>query len=328
MNPLILLADEPTTSLDAAVQAQIMELLAGIKAKTDTSVLFVTHDLSLVKNYADRVLIMRDGRIVESGDTAHIFSAPAGDYTKKLILFSGYGDGSAHTHGNIHFHEGVPHSHGTPGGNDAPLLSMKRVSKYYEMGRRKTLRVLDDINIDIYEGEIVGLCGRSGIGKSTLARCLIGLEGVSAGEIHYGMSLKAKNAMQMIFQDSKSAMNPRMTVAEIIGEPLRLERGKRPPEEEIARLMEDVELDESLLHRYPHEISGGQRQRVAIARAISTKPAFLIADEPMSSLDVTIRAQIVHLLKKIKEDRALTMLLISHDLPMLLHISDRIYDLP
>ena len=176
------------------------------------------------------------------------------------------------------------------------------------------------MSLDIFPGEIVGLCGRSGIGKSTLARCLAGLEPPSEG----GRNIRTGLNIQMIFQDSVSALNPRMTVRQLISEPLYLRDGKKPALSAIEALMRETELDIALIGRRPRELSGGQRQRVAIARAIATRPDLIIADEPVSSLDVTTCSKIIHLLKRLRDEHDLTILLISHDLHLLAHISDRI----
>jgi peptide/nickel transport system ATP-binding protein len=408
MRPQIIFADEPTTALDAPLRLRIMKLMDEVRKTSNVSVLFVTHDLSLVKDYADRLLIMKEGRIVESGAPAEIFASPKESYTKELIRYANYGERSDHHHGKIHYHKGKLHSHeGKEGhrhegdgvrrrdgegghnhtGEDArrhedehrhdghnggqspvarvadaifpvsvlrvnpeatsslpaglplyeseaddysspppagPLVNVCGLSKYYDAGRGKTRRVFDDLSFQIYEGETLGVCGPSGIGKSTLARCLAGVEKASGGSIEIADSLKRPRAMQFIFQDSVGAFDPRMRIGDSIAEPIALAEGRKPERERIYELMSRAELDPELYGRRPNEISGGQRQRAGIARAISTNPKFLIADEPVSSLDVTTCVKILHLLKSIQEERGLTLMIISHDLQLLMHVSDRI----
>jgi peptide/nickel transport system ATP-binding protein len=386
MRPKIIFADEPTTALDAPLRIRIMELMDEVRRTSDVSVLFVTHDLNLVKDHADRLLIMKEGRIVESGTPSEVFASPKDSYTKELIRYANYGERSDHHHGKIHYHQGKAHSHEGADGHrhdgglspvshatdvvfpvsvihvnpeemsslpaglplresevahellpppaaktvhdpSPPLIDIRGLGKYYDTGRRKIHRVFDGLSFKIYEGETLGVCGPSGVGKSTLARCLAGIEKASGGSIEVADILKRPRAIQFIFQDSVGAFDPRMRIGDSIAEPIKLAEGKRPERERIYELMSRAELDPELYGRYPNEISGGQRQRAGIARAISTTPEFLIADEPVSSLDVTTCVRILHLLKKIQEERRLTLLIISHDLPLLMHISDRIISL-
>jgi peptide/nickel transport system ATP-binding protein len=341
MNPKIIFADEPTTSLDADIRVRVMELLFDIRGNSDVSILFVTHDLALVKDFADRVLIMKDGEIVERGATDEIFKNPREEYTRDLLDYAAHSDPAHHSHGKIHYHDLHIHSHrhegvhthteavgaepvGEYAGDETPngkaLISVRNLSKYYPLGRGRINRVLENISLDIYPGEIVGLCGPSGVGKSTLARCLAGTERPSGGAIITDGDLN----IQMIFQDTGAALNPRMTTEQIIAEPLLLRDGKNPPRSVVLELMDRAELSPELLRRRPHEISGGQRQRVAIARAVATNPRLIIADEPVSSLDALACSKIIHLLRRIKDERDLSVLLISHDLSLLAHVSDRI----
>jgi peptide/nickel transport system ATP-binding protein len=331
MRPRVLFADEPTTSLDADTRLKIMELFGQIR-KDGTAILFVTHDLRLARGFADRVLIMKDGRIIESGAPEEVFADPREEYTKELIRCAFIGDPANHTHGKVHYHDAKLHSHEHKGAHTheneengggetrAPLAEARALSKLYPLGYGRVKRVLDKVDLAVYPGEITGLCGPSGVGKSTLARCLAGLEKPSGGRRFAQDGLR----IQMIFQDSVSALSPRMTVESLIAEPLYLRDKKRPPRSVILDLMREAELEPELIARRPRELSGGQRQRVAIIRAVATRPDLIIADEPFSSLDATTCSKIVHLLKRLKDEHGLTMLLISHDLHLLAHVSDRI----
>ncbi|MDR1688750.1 MAG: ABC transporter ATP-binding protein [Clostridiales bacterium] len=382
MRPKVIFADEPTTSLDADMRLKIMQLLNAIR-KEGTAVLFVTHDLSLVRGFAGRVLIMKDGKIIEYGQTSDIFKNPREEYTKELIRYAAIGDAANHTHGKMHYHDTSIHTHAHTGrhthenGENSelvksrvnveniklvksrenvenikliksrenveniklvkprengenielkshePLVEVKSLSKFYPLSRGRINRVLDSVSFAVYPGEITGLCGKSGVGKSTLARCIAGLEKPSGGT----RSARKGLTIQMIFQDSTSAFNPRMSVERLIGEPLYLRDGKPPNREVILKLMRDAQLSPEVITRRAGELSGGQKQRVAIARAIAARPDLIIADEPFSSLDVTTCSKIIHLLKRLKDEYNLTMLLISHDLHLLAHVSDRIVSL-
>lgn len=350
-NPKLLIADEPTTALDIRTQNEIMGLLKSVQVGNSElaagGMLFVTHDLGLAEQIADRIYIMREGLVVESGRTEEIFSHPKHDYTRQLLEYAAYGKGTSHYHG--HINDEKPHrSHQCDG---HPLVSVRSLSKSFELSKKQIQPVLQDFSMNIFRGEILGIVGDSGCGKSTLARCIAGIYEPDSGSVSVQEGIK----LQMIFQDSMTALNPRMTLAEIIAEPLVLsERSKNrklhvPIDSEgadasesffdkicdlrkhrkkilqkVYDVMKQVELDPELAGRHPYDVSGGQRQRAAIARALITEPDFLIADEPISSLDVSIQAQIIHLLKKLHDEKQLTMMLISHDLPMVEHISDRI----
>lgn len=341
-------------------QQQIMELLAKIRKETGVAILFITHDLGLVEDVADSVYVMYRGEIVESGSVHDIFDHAQNPYTIKLLGYRNYGKGIGHTHGKIHFHNGMPHTHGgthnhmhphvegdvshpavqveekiTPGDQvvllkepePEKLIEIRHLSKNFRLDRHTVSRVLEDFSLDVYRGEILGVAGPSGCGKSTLARCIVGLYEPDGGKILYHGDTARIYRRQMIFQDSSSAFNPHMTLEEIIGEPLRIQklcRGRQELRERVRSLMEQVELDPALALRHPYDVSGGQRQRAAIARALSVEPEFIVADEPISSLDISIQAQIMHLFKKLQEEHHLTIMLIAHDLPMVMHVSDRI----
>ena len=335
-NPALLIADEPTTSLDIATQNQIMQLLQSLfRQNPDRAMLFVTHDLGLAETLADRIVVMKDGRIVEEGSTDRIFSDPRHDYTKKLLGYAAYGKGTSHYHGHL----GDPADGAfwrTDQCDGRPLVTVSHLTKAFPLGKQQVRTVLEDFSLNIYKGEIVGLVGDSGCGKSTLARCLMGIYRPEAGEIKFEEGCRK----QMIFQDSASAFNPRMTLEQIIAEPLTIEalrqkkktgerilKRKESVREKVLEMMDQVGLPRELAGRHPYDVSGGQRQRAAIARALITDPDFLIADEPIASLDVSMQSQIIHLLKQLHDQRQLTLLLIAHDLPMVEHISDRVVKL-
>ncbi len=320
--PKLLLADEPTTALDEETQEEILRLLKDVQEKTGVAVLFITHDLSIVEDVADRVAIMKDGLLVEEGAVSEVFEKPQHEYTKKLLGYLDYKKNRGHHHrghGSV-----VSKSEECNDTDKKPLVSVRGLNVSYAIDKKHTNEVMKDFSLDIYEGEIVGLVGKSGCGKSTLARCIMGIERYE-GQIHIADGTN----IQMIFQDTGAAFNDRMTVGEIIAEPLIVGgRTRKPSKEElrtaVERALQQVELDESFAERKPYELSGGQRQRVAIARAIITNPDIIIADEPLTGLDVSTQAQIVHLFKKLSEENNMAILFIAHDLPMVNHISDRI----
>ncbi|MGI6721501.1 MAG: ATP-binding cassette domain-containing protein [Anaerovoracaceae bacterium] len=318
--PRLLIADEPTTALDADIRDEITDLLrrlVAVEEERGMGMIFVTHDLVLARRLADRILVMKEGRIVEEGTAEKIFEHPENDYTRDLIRYAEYGTRRSHRH----LGEADVRSARTE-----PLVSIRGLRKSFRLGKRQIDTVLRDFDLDVMKGEILGIIGPSGCGKSTLARCIMGIERPDAGVIDRS---KVKNP-QMIFQDSAEALNPRMTIGSIIAEPLRLRRrtvSRTEVKKRVREVMEQVHLSPEISGRHPYELSGGQRQRAAIARALITDPDFIIADEPTSSLDVSIQAQIIHLLREIRDQRDLTMILIAHDLPMAMHISDRILSL-
>lgn len=319
-NPKLILADEPTTFLDKEIQEQILDLIKNYSRKNGIAVIFITHDLSIVENLADRIIIMKSARIIEAGKTEQIFSTPAHEYTRQLINYANYGKRSSHSHGRLNSGDQI---------KSETLIKINSLTKTFSLGRKKKNKVLMDFDMDIYRGEILGITGSSGCGKSTLARCIMGIYDIDKGSIAYnsGNDKNSRICKQMIFQDSFSSLNPEMTIEKIIGEAIRIRDGRFPAREVILDLMDEVELERELIDRYPYEISGGQRQRASIARAISTNPDFIVADEPISSLDISIQAQIIHLFKKLNSERGITMMIISHDMPMLMHICDRIVSL-
>ncbi|MEC6748301.1 ABC transporter ATP-binding protein [Marinilactibacillus sp. XAAS-LB27] len=323
-NPALLIADEPTTALDVTIQAQILELLTDIQKKFGTSIILITHDFGVVANMCDRVIVMKDGKVVESGTTTDVFKHPSHPYTKRLL------DAVPNLQNEQKSVLNVEQS-------KKPLLSIKNLQKHFDMGKGATLKAVDDITFDIYENETLGLVGESGSGKSTTGKTILRLHEATGGEVIYeGFDLNHLNAremkdmrkyMQVIFQDPYASLDPRMKVLDIIGESLDvhgLAENKKARYDRVVELLELVGLEASFAMRYPHEFSGGQRQRIGIARALAVNPKFIVCDEPLSALDASIQSQIVELLEDLQKKLGLTYLFIAHDLSMVKRISDRV----
>ncbi|MBI2602934.1 MAG: ABC transporter ATP-binding protein [Deltaproteobacteria bacterium] len=328
--PKLLIADEPTTALDVTIQAQILELIKSLQKEMQMAVLLITHDLAVVAELCDYVLVMFDGRIVEEGPVDAIFHNPQTHYTRNLLSFAL--KGSQETVGFLPSETiGAGNRRSTKKG----LLQATNLSKFFPSQGGK-IRAVQDITLTIQEEETLGLVGESGCGKSTLGRTLIRLYEPSSGSITFQDSDLTKlpnremqskrREMQIILQDSSSALNPRMTIHEILTEPYRIHQthSKIEISEDISFLLGKVGLSEDALDRYPHEFSGGQKQRICIARALALRPKFIVCDEAVSALDVSIRAQILGLLMILKEEFQLTYLFISHDLAVVESICDRV----
>jgi microcin C transport system ATP-binding protein len=312
--PDLFIADEPTTALDVTVQAQILKLLADLKARLGMAMLFITHDLGIVRKIADRVCVMTGGKIVEAGPVAQIFDAPRHDYTKKLLAAEPKGE---------------PHR---VAGNAPVVVEAGPVKVWFPIQRgflRRTVghvKAVDGVSLTVREGETVGVVGESGSGKTTLGLALLRLirsEGpiVFLGQRIDGLASSAikplRQDMQVVFQDPYGSLSPRLSVAEIVAEGLLVQKRGLSYEdrrEVVARALIDVGLDPAKMDRYPHEFSGGQRQRIAIARAMALDPKFVVLDEPTSALDMSVQAQIVDLLRDLQERKKLAYLFISHDL--------------
>jgi peptide/nickel transport system ATP-binding protein len=319
-DPALLIADEPTTALDATVQAQILALLVTLQARRGLAMLFVSHDLAVVEGIAQQVAVMQHGRVVEAGPTARVFAAPSHPYTAALL-------GSRP--GRIQRVESVDQ----PSVPALELCDLAVVFRPHRLGGAK-LRAVDGVSFRIAPGEALGLVGESGSGKSTIARAAVGLLKPSAGTIRVfghdpaepGGRRAMARAVQMVFQDAAGSLNPRLTIAQILAEPLAVHE-LAPPTRRRARaqlLLEGVGLAAEHLDRYPHQLSGGQRQRVAIARALAVDPRLLVCDEPVSALDMTVQAQILDLLGRIRRERGLALLFIGHDLAAVGAVSERI----
>lgn len=325
--PELLIADEPTTALDVTVQAQILALIRSLQLSRNLSVIFITHDLGVAASLASRVLVMQSGEVVEQGNIDDVFHRPQHPYTQKLL-------GSILTSAKQQPFVADP--------EQPPLLEVKQLTTSYQSGasswwrKAPRLRGVENISLQVARGEIVGVVGESGSGKSTLGRTIMQLLEADSGEVLLdgknlcqlqGSALKAaRPRFQMIFQDPYASLNPRMTVFDTLAEPLR-ELGKLSSSEiagAVNGLMDDVGLDRRFIRKYPHEFSGGQRQRIAIARALAMGPELIVADEPVSALDVTIRAQILELLLALTRKHNLTLLFISHDMSVVRYICDRI----
>ena len=323
-DPKLLIADEPTTALDVTVQAEILDLLRNLNQKLQSGVILITHDMGVVADLADRILVMKDGQMVEQGTADQIFNRPQHPYTQTLLASVPKLGRSARR-----FFE-VP--------KDAkPVLALKDVSIVYpKRGKVPAFTAAKNVSFEIYQGEILGLVGESGSGKTTVGRAAIGLLPVSEGSIKLigeeiaGATQKQLRGLRqrtgVVFQDPGSSLNPRLPIGESIGEPLLL--AKKAEGEQLNHIVEDlldsVELPRSYRNRYPHELSGGQRQRVGIARAISLNPDLLIADEPTSALDVSVQARFLDLLLDLQDKLKFACLFISHDLAVVDTLAHRI----
>ncbi len=317
LEPSVLIADEPTTALDVTTQMQILKLIRDIQQRRGTGVMFITHDFGVVAEIADRVAVMQHGRIVEQGPAAVVLNAPEHPYTKALIAA-------------VPQRAAAPRDY-VPG---RKLLEFIGVEKNFWRGSQK-VRALDNISLTVRQGETVGLVGESGSGKSTLSRTAVDLVRPDAGAVMFADTdltrLKGREWMafrkriQFIFQDPFAALNPRQRVDDIIADgPVTLGAKRETARAEARELLRLVQLDPSAATRYPHEFSGGQRQRIGIARALAMKPELLIADEPVSALDVSVQEQILTLLEDLRDRLGLTMLFITHDLRVAGRLCDRI----
>lgn len=351
--PKLLIADEPTTALDVTVQKEIISLLKSIQKETKMAMLFISHDLSLVSEIADRVLVMYKGNIVESATTEEIFKNPQNEYTKALLAsrpslnvrlaelptIASIADKSfkpreikaterAKKHKQIY--------------TQSPILEIVNLEKYYFsnvglFAKTEVVKAVDNVSFSVFEGETLGLVGESGCGKSTLGKTILQLEKATAGSIKYrGKELSTlsktdirnlRKEIQIIFQDPFSSLNPRLMIGEALMEPMEvhgLGKNKKERRERVISLLDRVGLDETYFYRYPHELSGGQRQRVGIARTVIVEPKLVICDESVSALDISVQAQVLNLLNELKNDYGFTYIFISHDLAVVKYMSDQL----
>ena len=362
--PDLIIADEPTTALDVSIQHQILELLKDLTKKRNLGVMIITHDMGVIAETTDKVIVMRHGLIVEQGDTKELLTNPKSNEARSLVisvpptnkkidrfkLISP--DGKEITSDSKNLTKNIIKTWGARENTNQKLLELSGVTKIFDdkslvsnfsFGSKnetaaKVVKAVDNVSFELFEGETLGLVGESGSGKSTIAKIITGLVRPTNGEIFYNnLSLynskrkyqidKSRGQVQMIFQDPYSSLNPRFKVRDIISEPIRLFQ-KNISSNELTKnlydLIDIVGMSRQSLDRYPHEFSGGQRQRISIARALATRPRLLICDEPTSALDVSIQAQVLNLLKDIQDELHLAMLFISHDLPVIRQMCNRI----
>ena len=369
-NPQLIIADEPTTALDVTVQAAILNLLKEIQRSRQMSMIFITHDLGIIAEIADRAIVMNQGEIVEAGTTQSIFQTPQHPYTKGLIacrpqpdvqlrLLPTVSDFMEIQNGQLIEKQPDPRCLEVISPeetsqrlaelqNQEPLLSVEGLRIEYPIRsilgfQKRSFVAVNGISFDVYRGETLGLVGESGCGKTTTGRAILGLSNHVIGSVKFEgkeiSQLKGKSLqdlrcdLQVIFQDPYGSLNPRMSVGDAIAEPLLVHshrerfqryRNAEARRERAAYLLERVGLPKSALHRYPHEFSGGQRQRICIARALALNPKLIVADEPVSALDVSVQAQVLNLLKELQAEFGLTYIFISHDLGVVKFMSDRI----
>jgi len=333
LDPKLLIADEPTTALDVTVQAEILKLMRDLRHRVDAGIILITHDMGVVADMSDRVMVMKDGKVVESGSADQIFYHPQHTYTKSLL-------------------SAVPHLGSQTGALSAALVrgeippepkfdsyaldAKNLIIEYPARGRTPAFRAVDDISFTIGKGEVVGLVGESGSGKTTVGRAAVGLLPVAGGSLKIngvemaGIKPKELRAVRqdvaIVFQDPGSSLNPRLPIGESIGEPLKLQKVMKGAEldRKVESLLDSVQLPKAMRNRYPHELSGGQRQRVGIARALALSPKLLIADEPTSALDVSVQARVLQLFQDLQKEYGFACLFISHDLAVVEILSSRI----
>src|SRR6187431_2180550 len=355
--PSLLICDEPTTALDVTVQKNILQLIKELQDEQKMGVIFITHDLGVVSEIADKIAVMYKGEIVETNSIKEIFTNPQHPYTKGLLacrpIFHKKGERLPVVSDFFETTDHGPQTIVKPTNLDTltmvrgqlsnVLLSVKDLSVWFPTKKNlfgKSLsftKAVDDVSFEVIKGETLGLVGESGCGKTTLGRTLLRLIEPTAGEIIYnGIDLTKKTSdeikslrkdIQLVFQDPYSSLNPRLTIGSAITEPLKVHgqyKNEKQRKEKAVDLLEKVNLDAKHFNRYPHEFSGGQRQRIVIARALALNPSFIICDEPVSALDVSVQAQVLNLLNDIKKEFGFTTIFISHDLAVVRYISDRI----
>lgn len=355
-DPDLIIADEPTTALDVSIQKQILDLIKKLCRDRDLGVIIVTHDIGVIAEIADRVCVMYRGEVVETGSVAQILGAPTHEYTKSLIAAVPRADKRLDRFTSVDYIEGgdearrridiqthwLGEARSEPSGN--AVIEIENLNLSFTLQKallkknRKMLKAVDNVSFTVKQGEVFGLVGESGSGKSTVARLIAGLYRPDSGMVRVNgtdvtsspksaEARTARRAVQMIFQDPYSSLNARMRVMDIVAEPIRfykLTNSEAQTKTIVGDILDHVGLGAEAAIKYPHEFSGGQRQRISIARALASRPKILICDEPTSALDVSVQATILNLLKDLQEELGLTMLFITHDLPVIRQMSDRI----
>jgi ABC-type glutathione transport system ATPase component len=328
-DPGLLIADEPTTALDVTVQAEILDLIRDLRGRVNAAILLITHDMGVVADLADSVMVMKDGAVVESAPSATLFSSPREPYTRALLAAVPYLGG-----GRIEVTETVPIPEPPPA--PVPALALCQATIEFKSRGKSTFRAVDAVSLEVGDGEVVGLVGESGSGKSTLGKAAVGLVRLTSGSVALagiditGLSQRGlrepRKKVGVVFQDPGSSLNPRWPVGQAIAEPLALHTGLSAAQRtaRVDELLDQVQLARGLRNRYPHQLSGGQRQRVGIARALALNPALVIADEPTSALDVSVQARVLRLLRELQAEHGFACLFISHDLAVVEELSDRI----
>ncbi len=362
-NPSLLIADEPTTALDVTVQKTILELIKELQQQNDMGVILITHDLGVVADIADKIVVMYKGEIVEQGDTAAILQSPQHAYTKALLACRPASKTKGErlpvvgdfielaTGGEVKKEKIMNNEQGTPNteyqatayGQRPTVLKVENLKVYFPVKRKlfskatQFFKAVDDVSFEVRQGETLGLVGESGCGKTTLGRTILQLIPATSGKIYLGekdiTQIKAaalrnmRKYLQIVFQDPYGSLNPRITIGNSILEPLQVHgvlKNKNERKEKVVELLEKVSLKPEHFNRYPHQFSGGQRQRICIARALALNPSFLIFDESVSALDVSVQAQVLNLLNDLKKEFGFTSIFISHDLSVVRYVSDRI----
>jgi peptide/nickel transport system ATP-binding protein len=366
--PSVLIADEPTTALDVTVQKTILELMSKLQQEHGMGLLFITHDLGVIAELADKVIVMYKGKIVEQGNVMDIFSNPQHPYTKGLLACRPPLEKRLHRLPTISDFMDVDKDGNMSQGKrtveqvtgslavtpehreqrlkklyeQKPILQIKNLKTYFPVNKglfglsKDFVKAVDDVTLDVYPGETLGLVGESGCGKTTLGRTILRLIEATEGEIIFeGKDIAALSSqelreirkdIQIIFQDPYSSLNPRITIGEAIMEPMKVHKiypDDKTRKEKVIELLERVNMNPSHFYRYPHEFSGGQRQRICIARALALSPKFIICDESVSALDVSVQAQVLNLLNELKHEFNFTYIFISHDLSVVKFMSDR-----
>jgi len=363
-DPEILIADEPTTALDVTVQKTIIELLQRLKSERNMSLVFISHDLGVVSEIADKVIVMYKGEIVEEAETKTIFSHPKHPYTKgllacrpapdyhlkKLPVVADFLDDETKGGASIEkireqyaYKPGEIKEHRKKLYAQQPILKINELSTWFPVGsgffarKKEFVKAVNKVSFDVYPGETLGLVGESGCGKSTLGRSILRLIEPTSGDINFENTdlrkldkhdmRNMRSDIQIIFQDPYSSLNPRLTVGDSLMEPLQVHQlydNNTKRKKRVMELLERVNLQPEYFNRYPHEFSGGQRQRIVIARALALQPKFIICDESVSALDVSVQAQVLNLIRELQQEFNLTYIFISHDLSVIKHISDRV----